>query len=444
MKSPAHPTVPAEAWCPLGRRYRDAVAGSTEASDNFHLAMFLAIVGILLGRSVCFTMSRVLYPNFYVALTGQSSRARKGSAMGFGQALLRHVLHREKQSEICTVYGVGSQQGFLDAAIAHQQRSQADSVTAVLCYEELRQLIETMNQSGPGNITSLISTAFDCPDVLELATRGHGDSARRPFTSVIGGASPDWLDKIKREDLRGGIGNRFLWIHGERKEPIPNPPPPDPHYWKPLIAELRRVRSYWSKQKSPAEFRRTPEADKLWNDFYRRINRWQHEDELVSELSNRMEVHTAKIALIYAALERSPGIIEVKHLQPAIAFADFLLASLYTIFSNYGLSQIAKDEQRLFRLIREAGPQGLPRRTLQQRARPMDAETFSRRLKWMLAEQMILEEPRNRSLWLRANHDEEEEPGGEDSSRHREAAKATEPAEADPYTRAFRKRLQTV
>lgn len=392
------------AWCPLGRLYRDAVAGSTEASDNYHLGVFITVAGALLGRSVYYCMPHPLYPNFYTALTGASSRARKGTAMGFGNKLLRAVA----EDEICMMYGLGSAEGFVDQLSQFQASKKASSVTMLIELSELRTLIDKMNQKSTSNITGILSEAFDCKDKLHIPTRHHREVAENPFTSILGGAAPDWLEKIQALDLKGGIGNRFLWVPGEPKEANPKPPPVNSQFWKPLISELRKVRSYWTEKKRPTEFELSSEADAKWEQVYKRTYNYGNEDPLVSVLSDRMEVHTIKVALLYAALDRK-SVIELGHLSAAIEFSGFLMDSLFRIFSDYGISQIVKDERKIRELIDAAGPNGIKRRLLQQRLSRMDSETFSRRLKWMLAEGIIRQEINGRSIYLVMNISPEEE-----------------------------------
>ena len=46
------------------------------------------------------------------------------------------------------------------------------------------------------------------------------------------------------------MGNRFMWVPGQRKHvPIPDPPEPDPALWDPLAARLRESFNYWLERK---------------------------------------------------------------------------------------------------------------------------------------------------------------------------------------------------
>lgn len=213
------PEVPESAWCDMARKYRKAVADSTEASDNFHLASFLTVAGAILGRSVFYRMPRPLYPNFYTALVGKSGRARKGTAMDFSQDIGRAVA-----PGVHWLSSIDSAEGFVQSLATLQERQDdRKTISSIIRFSELRSLIDKASREGTRSFIPKISDAFDSPPRLEVNTRNNPVTVENPLVSILGGASPRWIEKLKPEDLAGGIGNRFCWVIGKANPRNPWP-----------------------------------------------------------------------------------------------------------------------------------------------------------------------------------------------------------------------------
>jgi 5S rRNA maturation endonuclease (ribonuclease M5) len=409
------PDIPEAAWHRLAKMYRSAVGICTEASDNFHFAAFLVAAGAVLGRLVSTNMPDPIYPNFYIALYGRSSKARKTTAINFAQRTCLRL-----PQEITWVHSIDSWEGFVDLLQARQQlQEDRKAITCVVKLSELRALIDKVNREGSRNIVPNLADAFDTPDRFErnLARRsnpntgGGSGTVEKPFLSVIGGVATSWLDKIRREDLEGGLGNRFLWIPGDRKERIPNPPSPNLNE---ILKELAIVREWWKEQARNQEsatvtFRKSPEAETKWNKFYNSLDKITHDDPLIEMLTDRLEVQTIKIALLYAALDiPSTPIIEVCHIDAAIAFAKFLIRATEYIFSDFGIDEAAKDEQKIVDAVRDAGEKGITHRALQKRFWRMGAEQFIRRIRWITGDDGYLRSEREgRTVRYFANENRE-------------------------------------
>jgi hypothetical protein len=74
----------------------------------------------------------------------------------------------------------------------------------------------------------------------------------------------EWFWKNARsDDFFGGLGNRFLYLTGPEKKPIPNPSEPD-------VAALQRVRDalVGLSKLHPVEARFDTVARRLWEQFY--------------------------------------------------------------------------------------------------------------------------------------------------------------------------------
>ena len=404
------PQVPEEAWCDLARRYRDAVALCTEASDNFHLAAYLAVAGGVLGRLVYYNNPKPLYPNFWVALVGKSSRARKGTTMDFAEDVSQAV-----NREFWWVRSVNSAQGFVKSLISLQHRQENQkTISAILRFSELRSLIDKASHEGTRDIIPELSNAFDCPPRLERNTVNEtGTGAEKPTTSIIGGAAPRWIENLNIDDLEGGIGNRFWWIAGKPKKRNAFPPAPNLTL---VIHDLGTVRQFWldkagGKAEKGTEITLDAEARVIYDAWYKGLDRY-YEHDLFQVLADRMEVHCPKVAMTYAALDRR-SVIETRDIRAAIAFCEFLMESLACIFSDYGWAEAARQDQEIVAYVRKHEPLGVSQRQTQMRFSKWGSEIFNKRLQWLVGDEGPIRRKKREHLngrsgnWLTLNLEED-------------------------------------
>lgn len=376
------PAIPDGVWTPLGLAYRDAVGGCTEASDNFHFAVFHSAVAALLGRSVHYFMGRTIYPNLWIALFGKSGKARKGTAMTYGADLLHRVT-----KEVQWLNSLATWEGLLSVLYQRQQGAEErKSISALCALGELRSMIDKANTQAGQSLVPNLSDAYDCPDTLEHPVKNNPIKVYGPFLQIIGAASPKWVEGLKAADLEGGLGNRFLWIPGVRKPKIKK-------FRRPALAlfvpELQRLTKYWQEraketEHNSVEFTLSPEAETAWDKFSDELEQLPYDDALTEALHDRYETQTIKIALQHAACEMGEPVIRPEHLRPAIAFAGFGYQSLRYIFSDFNMSVEAKQEQQILDYVRECGDKGAHHRAMQQHFGYWGAELFNRRLKWLL------------------------------------------------------------
>jgi hypothetical protein len=373
--APQCPAVPDEAWYGLAETYRQAVTLSSEAPDNYHLAGFLVAAGAVLGRSVYYTMSRRVYPNLYAVLVGDSGWSRKGSAQHFAMRLLH-----EACPVVRTMISIDSAEGLIQfVAKAREEAGGKTCVPVIACLAEIRALLDKSAKEGLGNIIPNLCDAYDCPDRLETNTKIRPLAADQPWLALFAGTTQSWLDRLKLQDIEGGLGNRLMYFPGVHKAAIAHPPDPPTPTWNELVKQLHDVHQC-RRDKGPTQFSFSPEACALWDPFYESLRAALKEEPLISTLAAREHLHCLKAAIIFAALDRS-STISADHLQPAIALTRYLHAGLGYLFTDYGASEMARLDARIVEKVKAAGAAGLRKRTLQRNLSRVDADTFNRRIK---------------------------------------------------------------
>jgi hypothetical protein len=373
----AAPVFPEKAWYGLSKEYLALVGPRTEASPNYHLAAFLTAVGASLGRRVYLERSGRLHPNLFVVLVGRSGGGRKGTAVGFGTQLAYGI-----DPKLGFVNGLDSREGFLEHLGEIGKKQSHGSMSAIVHLSELRSLIEKTQVQGQGGIVPLLCDAYDAPDELAIHTRKNPISISKPVVSMLAATTTMWMEGLTDKDLHGGLGNRICWIFGQPGSPIAHPPALDGKRWRKLLAQLKRKLHHWHTDKA-TPFSLSMEAAEHWTKIYSSLyTRGLGDDPLISVLSERMQNHCLKAALVWAALDGT-SVISMPHLEAGFAFAEFLYDNLWKLFRGFGASPMAKLDQKIIEAVKEAGPGGIRQRYLKKRFWRTDAELFNKRLYYL-------------------------------------------------------------
>jgi len=142
------PRVPDAAWYGGSQLYRQALAESTEASDNFHIAGFLTAVGAGLGKSVYVDSPGRIYPNLYFVLVGESGRTCKTTAIERAEALQRAFSPGVRWFEHSIM---GSAEGFIKWVDDELRGAEGEAIPAIIIRPfggEVESLIEGRHQGG--------------------------------------------------------------------------------------------------------------------------------------------------------------------------------------------------------------------------------------------------------------------------------------------------------
>jgi hypothetical protein len=359
------PAFPSVAWRGTFAVYRRAADGSTEASDVAHFATLWAAFASTLGRRVRMYSGISVFPNVYLCYYGPSSD-KKTTAQRRIQTLLG-----EKHG-IALLSSAGSVQGMADLM------AQAESGISLMLSEELSSLYK----EGHADFSTLLdffTEIFDCPDQWEKLYRGKPVALVKPTPSIFGCSTPAWFWKhATPDDFAGGFSNRFLYLTGEKKKPIPEPEQPDAH-------EITEVRNALQKLRDlkPVEARWSAGAKEEWNRFYISFDS-EERAPLLAEAVKRCPVYVRKLAMVYAADEGTLPEITAAQAKAAIAVINYCVdvtERLMDLKSSGGrLHSNGELERRMLAWLKKRGEVKV--RDLQQTmSKYCDAESFNRVLR---------------------------------------------------------------
>jgi hypothetical protein len=343
--------LPDIAWRGSFKKYRDMVGPTTEAADTAHYATFLPVFGCTLGRRIYVYHAGQQFPNTYTCIVGRSGLTRKDTAASRGRAVLE-ALHCDSEDDtnpsFKIVRGIRSYEGLLDELGGERK-------IRLVQLGELLSLFAKASQQSLGNIIPALTELYDCPSLLNPPIHQQNITpAREPFLSIMAGTTKEWLQKALTErDIYGGFANRWLYFCGPPKDAMPNPPKVNSDEFNLLVRHLNEVR-LWAAGVPNEEITVSAEAAKLFENYYCEYYRRCQQPGLIPTLIVRIQDFIFKIALLYAADDRSI-VIEDEHMKAAIEVGLYLESSVSEVFANFGESRGRQSETKVLDYLKSQG-----------------------------------------------------------------------------------------
>jgi hypothetical protein len=253
-------------------------------------------------------------------------------------------------------------------------------------------LKQTKKKDYLGGFTGLLTELYDCPSTYSKQLSKSYFQILEPFLCLFGATTKAWLvDGMEESDIHGGFLARFLLFPGnEETQLIPITPPRDEQAEQKLAQQLAEL------YEISGTFEPTEEAKETYAKWYRR-----HRNELkspgmglLSSYYGRLEGYVWKIAFIFeAATNLSLNSVSTDSVKLAIDFVERLKKDLKPlILSDFQPSYWAKTTNKVVRLIRSAGSEGIIRSTL-LRSTHLKAKQFTEVLDWLREAGEIRDKP---------------------------------------------------
>lgn len=338
------PTLDREVFTGPFKDYVDLLARSTEAPGEYHYYFFMTVLGLVIGKRAHVFYGRKLYPNFYVVLIGRSGKARKTTAMRFAKDLLFEI-----NEEIMVITGVPSGESIV--RILDKKNK-----IALVYQEEFSVILKKASQEANCVIPRL-TEIYDVPDKIENPTKDAPACAENFLLSFVAGSTREWLlSSLNVKDIHGGFANRFAFVVGKPKPPIPLPVRYDQTRWDSLVEKILAIDTTLKFDGNHC-FELDDEAKKLWCEYYAQTYNKIWPSAEMSLLAERLPEKVFKVALVYAVLDNKKN-ISVENLRLAVKVGDHLEKCIEYLFSSVGVSESVKDEQKILNIIKEQGEVG--------------------------------------------------------------------------------------
>jgi hypothetical protein len=361
------------AWTGLFARWRDVVAPCTEAALENLWSAFLLAAGLAIGRTAWRESPQRLYPNFYLLLIGQTGDSRKSTVLWLASELLERV-----DIEFNKLTGVASAEAIYTALAEH------DGTKALLFNDEFRALLTVGERKTTQNLIPKLNTLYYCPprDSISRAKVKESTNVIEPFVSLIAATPLAYVDDLLSElHISSGFLNRFLVVTGEEQAPKPIVQQPSTAAWESVTAPLRSILT--ETQASPRHLEFSPDAEKIWNDFYIKWKTERREwKQKQAELTARIFEHVLKIAIVYSVLG-GENQITADSICRAITIGGWLQSNTLRLFTDTGMDHFGKCERIIIEMLKRAKDGQAWRREMQQAVskRNFNAEIFNRTIR---------------------------------------------------------------
>lgn len=356
--------APKEAFYGWFGAYRDLMAPTTEASDTFHLASALTLVGAMMGRSV-YTghASKRLHGNLFTMLIGKSGTSRKDTAMERAVDLATFA-NPTSTSIFTTPYVVKTHYGSGEKLVEDLQTNP----NILWKGTEATTIFTTMRRTS-STLRDKMIEAYDTPPRIENNVRTNASGADNPYLSLLTAIQPQRLSEyLTAEDIVSGFANRVMFFPGSPKAPMANPPSVDSHAAYSLYVRLHdAVKQYGSNRSMSLDPRVMPDADAEARMDAWYLSQTEDDDEDRQSMRARNQTFIRKIALIYAVTDASP-VITLDHIEAAIALVEWQWKGVTRMLPSWGAQKESRIEQRIIEVLRLHGPK-LKKRDIQQKCR---------------------------------------------------------------------------
>ena len=314
------PTPPAPAvYHQLLGEIVNRIAPHTEADPVAILTQLLVAVGAAAGRGAWFEVEATRhYPNEFMLLVGDSSKARKGSSWDHVRRLLATV---DPSIERRILTGLSSGEGLIWAVRDPNGQDPGISDQRLLVIEpEFASVLKTSAREI-STLSPTLRSAWDGRP-LAILTRTAPARATGAHIALIGHITRDELRRHTTTiELANGYLNRFLLIACRRQRLLPEGGHPDPLHGSGLHRLLAAAVGH---ARNAGQLRLNDDARQLWHDAYRQLA--QPQPGILGQITARAEAHTIRLALIYALADGQRQ-IRPQHLTAALALQDYAARS---------------------------------------------------------------------------------------------------------------------
>lgn len=301
-----------------------AMADGTDASMVGMLGALIAFLGATVPARAYFHREQTTSP--YIALVGESSIGRKGTAMMRAAGLLQWAFGADEVNRV-VLDGVNSGEGLIAELHLKQTRYASEATTALLFEEEYANMMAAQGRDG-STLDGKMRQAFD-GGPLSNRKAAESRTVKPPYwlPALIAITPSELRSKLPSGALQSGSGNRWLFLPVVRRDIIPRNIPPE------LPAEIAEPlrQAHRSASRMPmllAVDDSVGETLTAYSEHLRKVS-----IGLAADMTRRYAVIAFRIALIHAACERAAA-VRPDHLERALALTEYARSGMGWVFGQ--------------------------------------------------------------------------------------------------------------
>jgi hypothetical protein len=319
------------------------VEHETEAHPAALAGQLVVGIGNCIGRGPHAVVGRTLHhPNLFLAVVGNTGAGRKGTGGDLVADCLRPA--DETWATWCHSPNLVSGEGVIDALRDPVVKlvpkkgggpddfeqttidpGVADKRLLITC-AELASAFKAGNREN-SILSQTLREAWDGKSLRTMA-KNCARTATDPHLSIVGHVTRQELVKVAREsDIFGGTFNRFMFLLSDRARLLPHGGDLDD-----LGTVPARIADVVAFARGVGRVRRSPAADRLWEQVYAELTTPVGSDLLAAVLS-RGEAQTLRLSLLMALVCKR-ATIEADDLAAALDLWRYAAASARVIFGQ--------------------------------------------------------------------------------------------------------------
>ena len=297
-----------------------AVAPSTEADPVAILGSLLAFTGACMGHWRTIYQGSTQAANLFIALVGNSSTGRKGTAASIARDVM-DVAYPDWKKLI--VAGLGSGEGL----IGHLKKVEDTEHRAIVMESEFGRLLTVMAREG-STLSPVVRDAWDGVPMGRFLAREQSLVTYHHVSIAAHVTDVELRQKLTNTDAANGFGNRFMWLAVRRTKLVPFPKSPKELVTGYADSLYRAI----EQAQTVGEMHWSDIAASRWEELYAE-SAARSRPGLLGALLARSEAQISRLALLYALLDRASE-VGAQHLAAAEALWAYAERSVIHIFGN--------------------------------------------------------------------------------------------------------------
>ncbi len=302
----------------------DDLAPGTDASLVGLLGSCIALSGALIPGWAYFHREQTTSP--FIALVGESSIGRKGTAMtrvmdAFGHALETATVHR------VTLDGINSGEGLVASLHYRREHYPQEPTIGLLFEEEYATLMASRSRDG-STLDPRMRSAFD-GGPLSNRKAGETKTVMPPYwlPALIGITPAELRTRLEPGALQSGSANRWLYLPVTRRDIEATNALPE--FSREHVEAILAAHKAAMKRPLRLEVDDAIQAKlREYSDFLPTVA-----FGIARDLTRRLSIIAFRVALVHAVVERAAR-VTVEHMRRAIALTEYARRGIAWVFGD--------------------------------------------------------------------------------------------------------------
>jgi hypothetical protein len=327
------------------------VTANLEAKESLHRWTGMVCIASALRRRVYMRMQHgTIYPNLYVFIVAESAKARKSTAMLYGQKMLTdsfpdlRIFGDDMTSQGLIKY-------MFSRAVIRPDGKKEPQGDFVIFSDELADLFST-DRARAAKMVIMLTTTYMCRDVYDhLTSRDSLERLYNMYPVVIGATDPRNIKVIPEEAIAGLLGRLMFVIEREKRHV-------NPGWIEDTRAELERQYlreclihdlQVISRMEGPMMVK--PAAKEIYDAWYEDLSKKETKDPRADAFYHRCHTTAIQIAMLLSISAGESMVVETTHIEQAIKIVKDQLEVIAKITLWTGAGAYEQNRSKLIQFL---------------------------------------------------------------------------------------------